>query len=431
MGTEFVQIIQQIYKEKNNGQTRGFGVIKANPDKSKHLETATINMEDQWIDFVNLRKEEYATDSRVPTIIFGTPLEDAQRRDLTINALFYNVNDDKIEDLTQKGLEDIKNGLIRTPLDPLQTFLDDPLRVLRVFRFAARYGFTLDTVIMPAVHNTQVLDALQHKISKERIGKELEPALEHPNSVQFLNYIYDAGLLPIVFEVVDKTLDPIKIEDISKRFEYNYLIWNKIMQTISKYEYLLLPANKQSLSQTRIILMLSALLYSFEQLRYNKSTLFCEQFIKNSLKLNNKTSDNVKAVLMGARSIQEFLSKNSNLEGWATVEFVALIIRELCTLYPLSLILLGSLPEPPKNLDKLLDVIKKHRLEHFFETKPILNGNDVMKEFGLQGKDIKELLDVAIRWQVRNPQGTREDVIKWLKEEHLRKRDKPEEMQVD
>lgn len=75
-------------------------MIKANNELSKHLETATIRVDDQWIDLVNLRSEEYAEDSRVPTIRFGTPLEDALRRDFTINSMFYNINNESIEDFT-------------------------------------------------------------------------------------------------------------------------------------------------------------------------------------------------------------------------------------------------------------------------------------------------------------------------------------------
>jgi len=58
------------------------------------------------------------------------------RRDLTINSLFYNINTNEIEDLTKLGIDDLKNGIIRTPLEPLKTFVDDPLRVLRTIRFA-------------------------------------------------------------------------------------------------------------------------------------------------------------------------------------------------------------------------------------------------------------------------------------------------------
>ena len=106
----------------------------------------------QWIDLVNLRKEDYAADSRIPEKIeFGSPKEDALRRDLTINSLFYNINEVTVEDFTEKGLEDLKNEIIRTPLPAYETFNDDPLRVLRVFRFASKYGFEVHETILEAI----------------------------------------------------------------------------------------------------------------------------------------------------------------------------------------------------------------------------------------------------------------------------------------
>jgi tRNA nucleotidyltransferase (CCA-adding enzyme) len=148
MGSEFVEIIRTYFVENNLATSKGFGVIKANADKSKHLETATINIDGEWIDFVNLRKEDYAADSRVPEIQIGTPTEDAFRRDLTINSLFYNISERKIEDFTGLGLQDLKDQRIRTPIDPTKTFFDDPLRILRVFRFAARFGYQVDPETM-------------------------------------------------------------------------------------------------------------------------------------------------------------------------------------------------------------------------------------------------------------------------------------------
>ena len=94
-------------------------MIKANCEKSKHLETATIRVEGLMIDLVNLRSEQYTEDSRVPVIEIGTPTQDAFRRDLTINSLFYNINDEQVEDLTGHGLSDLRTGVIRTPLEPL------------------------------------------------------------------------------------------------------------------------------------------------------------------------------------------------------------------------------------------------------------------------------------------------------------------------
>jgi len=91
------------------------------------------------LDFVNLRSEEYTEATRIPQMRFGTPLEDAERRDLTINSLFYNIHTDLIEDWTGYGLSDLDQKIARTPLEPDTTFRDDPLRVLRVARFATRF----------------------------------------------------------------------------------------------------------------------------------------------------------------------------------------------------------------------------------------------------------------------------------------------------
>jgi tRNA nucleotidyltransferase (CCA-adding enzyme) len=104
---------------------------------------------------------------------FGTPSEDAQRRDATINALFYNVHTRLVEDHTSRGVSDLQEGVIRTPLAPFQTLLDDPLRMLRYIRSASRFGFTLDEGIAEAVKDKRIRDSFQAKISRERVGVEI------------------------------------------------------------------------------------------------------------------------------------------------------------------------------------------------------------------------------------------------------------------
>ena len=89
-GEDFAKILNE--KMYPDGSKKGYGVIKSNSEKSKHLETATIRVHGRFIDLVNLRSEKYTDDSRVPIIEIGTPEEDAYRRDLTINAMFYNIN---------------------------------------------------------------------------------------------------------------------------------------------------------------------------------------------------------------------------------------------------------------------------------------------------------------------------------------------------
>ena len=169
-GEKFCLLISEYLKENQLtcGKTT---VIKANPDQSKHLETAMITLFDQPIDFVNLRKETYAN-SRIPSIEIGTPEEDAARRDLTINALFYNIHTKEIEDYVN-GLKDLEDQIARTPIDAIQTFIDDPLRILRIVRFATKYKLEIDGDIIHAAQDYIVQQALENKVSAERKWKEM------------------------------------------------------------------------------------------------------------------------------------------------------------------------------------------------------------------------------------------------------------------
>jgi hypothetical protein len=91
-GAEFAEMVLGYLKRQSGGvQTSRLAVIERNPEQSKHLETATMRIEGVSIDFVGLRAEEYADGSRIPTVRLGTAEEDALRRDLTINALFYEI----------------------------------------------------------------------------------------------------------------------------------------------------------------------------------------------------------------------------------------------------------------------------------------------------------------------------------------------------
>jgi tRNA nucleotidyltransferase (CCA-adding enzyme) len=158
-GVQFATHLKS-YIENNKvetGEVFRFATISQNVEQSKHLETATAHFLDLGLDFVNLRSEDYADHSRIPeTMRFGTPKEDAERRDLTINSMFYNLHTESVEDCTGMGLRDLGNRIIRTPLDPLMTFRDDPLRVLRAVRFAARLNFNIVPEVKTAVLDPEV-----------------------------------------------------------------------------------------------------------------------------------------------------------------------------------------------------------------------------------------------------------------------------------
>ncbi|WVO22021.1 uncharacterized protein IAS62_003341 [Cryptococcus decagattii] len=195
-GHSFAVAFVDFLKAKNV-PTGSVGKVVANPEQSKHLETGTTRIMGLECDFVGLRSETYA-DSRIPQVKPGTPFEDASRRDLTINALFYNVHTRQVEDYTKMGLSDLENRIARTPLPPRQTFQDDPLRIVRCVRFASRFNLTIAQEVTESIKQEDVKAGILSKVSKERIGIETIKML-HNNPFHALFLIHSLDLYPYMF----------------------------------------------------------------------------------------------------------------------------------------------------------------------------------------------------------------------------------------
>jgi tRNA nucleotidyltransferase (CCA-adding enzyme) len=204
-GVQFAQLIQTYVTNHPEAHVRAtnMGIVASNPEQSKHLETACMRLCHVDIDITHLRGNELYDDpqSRIPTVEMGTPLEDAHRRDFTINALFYNLQTQCIEDYTGRGLLDLQNRILETPLDPTVTFLDDPLRILRAVRFAIRFQMTMDAAMVSAAQDPNIQTALQQKVSRERVGKELEGMLsgKSANALQALQTMHQLHLSSSMF----------------------------------------------------------------------------------------------------------------------------------------------------------------------------------------------------------------------------------------
>ncbi|KAF9334608.1 hypothetical protein BG006_001844 [Podila minutissima] len=240
MGYEFAVLVNEYMESLGHGK-RTIAKIATNPEKSKHLETATMVVLGMPLDFVNLRSEVYDEGSRIPSeITFGTPSEDAFRRDITINALFYNIHTRTVEDFTGKGLEDLKNGYIRTPLEPFETFWQDPLRVMRCIRFAARFQFNIAEEAKQAILDPRIKQVLKTKISKERIGAELDKMIDDgAGRSTALGLIQELGLYDVVFappEINDVAKGTTRVQGESRSTEEAFkLVW--IMEWLLKINH--------------------------------------------------------------------------------------------------------------------------------------------------------------------------------------------------
>jgi poly(A) polymerase len=159
------------------------------------------------IEFASARKESYTKSSRKPDVEFSDLKDDLSRRDFTVNALAISLNDDseKVIDLFN-GLEDLENKILTTPLDPVKTFDDDPLRMMRAARFASQLNFTIDDKAFEAMK--EMKDRLRIKtgeagvVSQERITDEFLKILASKKPSIGLTLLFKSGIMEIIFPEV-------------------------------------------------------------------------------------------------------------------------------------------------------------------------------------------------------------------------------------
>lgn len=163
----------------------------------KNFGTAQVKKDDWVLEFVSARKESYRGDSRKPEVEAGTLEEDQNRRDLSINAMAICLNKNRFGEFLDpfNGLQDLKDNVIRTPLEPSATFSDDPLRMLRAVRFAAQLSFDIEAETFEGIKQTKERLSI---ISAERISDELNKIIECPVPSYGFKLLYYSGLLEII-----------------------------------------------------------------------------------------------------------------------------------------------------------------------------------------------------------------------------------------
>jgi poly(A) polymerase len=161
--------------------------------------TAQVTLPGHLVEFVNARAESYAPDSRKPDVRPATLDEDLRRRDFTINTLLMDLDGNLDDPLG--GRQDLEARLLRTPTDPLRTFADDPLRMLRAVRFASELGFELAPDLLPAMRQMKGRLAAP-VVSAERIADELRRMLASSRPRLALELLDAGGLLEAVLPEV-------------------------------------------------------------------------------------------------------------------------------------------------------------------------------------------------------------------------------------
>ncbi|MDD5765873.1 MAG: CCA tRNA nucleotidyltransferase [Candidatus Marinimicrobia bacterium] len=164
--------------------------------------TAMIPYHDIVIEVATARTEAYEPDSRKPSVKRGNLHADLERRDFTINALAMSLNEENQFELTDyfDGLKDLDAGIIRTPLDPVTTFSEDPLRMLRAIRFATQLGFQIEENTFWAISHVKERMSI---MSQERITDELTKILSTKNRPSLgFKLMVQSGLLEIILPEV-------------------------------------------------------------------------------------------------------------------------------------------------------------------------------------------------------------------------------------
>lgn len=189
-GIEVAQKVADILGTRNISVYKNFG-------------TALVIYEDFQLEFVGARRESYNRTSRKPMVEDGSIVDDQNRRDFTINALAISLNKANFGQLVDpfNGIADIESKTIRTPLPPLATFSDDPLRMLRAIRFSSQLGFTIEPNTLAAIkENTGRLEI----VSKERIADELNKIMLSPKPSVGLRQLSDCGIMELIIPQLEK-----------------------------------------------------------------------------------------------------------------------------------------------------------------------------------------------------------------------------------
>ncbi|KAG5511709.1 hypothetical protein JKF63_07307 [Porcisia hertigi] len=440
------------YQQAHGDRGHTVSVIRANPALSKHIETATVRVHEIPVEFCALRTDVYTEESRIPQVRPAVPWEDAQRRDFTINTLFYNLHTCMVEDYTT-GLEDLQLRIIRCPLEPRTTFMDDPLRLLRGVRFVGQLGslnFALDESIVRCVDES-LLEVLQQKVSRERVGKEFAKMMAAAHPERCIALLHDMRILQhillasvVMRQAPGKKQLSSEIDHVDKLMDL-FPDGSKRLDTVMRLSAVGLPCIMNigtTLGWTeaqRVEVSLFFLVIPF----FCDATEGVEELVRNvcinGLKLPTASCDCVRRLieaynqLHGHSMTMDKLSATTLHPEVVKTLFGALhtlddkhVFTDALRVVLLAYMLIEDPPRPlaectPAQVGGDFSAVWARLVEHplllcAFQVKLPINGKDLQKVYGILPKDVgATLLKMRLKL-VLCPQMTAEDLAQWLKE---------------
>lgn len=381
-GTNIQDFGKALLKESGVDEKKEkMAVFNANPEMSKHMDVVRVCIFPKfWIDICSLRPDEIDSTKE------GTAESDAKRRDFTINALFFNINTSKVEDFVG-GIQDLENKIIRTPVDPKITFGEDPLRVIRGIRFAAKYGFKMDQSTLDSIPLAK--EKFENNVTKERVSTELFKAFKSVQSSKIaVDLIFRSTLFTSIFNPgiefqIDEQITFKRTQTVLSRCDSDEKVFDIILSAI----YFDLPA----------------LGFITDPLKPKKKIDPIEYIIVRRMKISAKDSDFISHLIKSEKTVESLMNDLSRLSAghW---------IREIKNDWKFTRCIIFD--------DKVLDFfdnvlvkfINDEKMEDLIQMKPLFDGRQLAEKHNVKpGPGLKQYVNQLIDWQIMNPNGKAED----------------------